>query len=202
MAESIPARSSHWRWALSVSAIALVALALGASMLGSPMSRLEVDAVGIEAVRAPDRVEAYRLGAPPGESPPIGPTSPLEFPITAGPIDVPPALARALSDALLHRDWSLGLIRTECGPPLYGVKLAFHRTSEQTDVYVCFRCSELAVFAMGRRSESHSSRRTREKRWFRPRRFFFRMMTRFSSCPAGVSMRDAVIDGRRRPCGA
>ena len=150
MPEFVPPCWYQMRRSLIALPIMLVALIVGTSMRGSPLSRLSVDAPGVEAVQAPDRVEAYRLGAPPGEGAPIDPISPLDFPVAEGPIAVPPTLAKEISEALLRRDWRLGLIRTECGPPIYGVKLSFHRGAEETDVYLCFGCSELSVVRHGK----------------------------------------------------
>jgi hypothetical protein len=111
----------------------------------SPMSRLFGGGENMAIVREATRVEAYRLGPPPGGDPPRDYISPLDYEVASGPAPVPAELAKEMSQALLSPEAYGWDYAKACGWPVYGVKLSFCQGSERVDVYFCFKCSVLAV---------------------------------------------------------
>lgn len=115
----------------------------------SPMLKLFGGVKNMEIVRHPTRVEAYRLGDPPGGSPPSNDVSPLDYPVTAGPVLVSSKTAAKVSAALMSSDTYGWDYAKACGDPIYGVKLSFFQGNDRVDVYFCFLCDFLAVARNG-----------------------------------------------------
>ena len=114
----------------------------------SPLLKLFGGTKNVEIVRHPTRVEAYRLGDPPGGSPStddVSGISPLDYPVTAGPVLVSSKTAAKVSAALVSRDTYGWDYAKACGYPIYGVKLSFFQGNDRVDVYFCFLCNVLAV---------------------------------------------------------
>jgi hypothetical protein len=131
----------------------LIALVAVLALLGgvyayfnrSPVTELFGGRRNVEIVRAPMRVEAYRLGDPPGGLPPVDYISALDYPVAAGPFVVADGVAANLSKALLSRDTYGWDYAKACGPPIYGVKLSFYQDEDRVDVYLCFVCGFLDI---------------------------------------------------------
>jgi hypothetical protein len=117
----------------------------------SPMLKLFGGVKNMEIVRHPTRVEAYRLGDPPSGSPPTdeASVSPLDYPVTAGPVLVSNKTAAAVSTSLMSRETYGWDYAKACGEPIYGVKLSFFQGNDRVDVYFCFLCNVLAVACDG-----------------------------------------------------
>ncbi|MBA3480316.1 MAG: hypothetical protein H0T51_00740 [Pirellulales bacterium] len=111
----------------------------------SPLVKLFGGVSNMRVVRHPTRVEAYLLGDPPGGSPPEHYVSPLDYPVTAGPIVVPSNSVGIISEALLANDTYGWEWDKACGPPVYGVKLSFYQAKDRLDVYLCFQCDVLTT---------------------------------------------------------
>lgn len=105
---------------------------------------------GLAILTRASAVRACRLGDPPGgELTDVGP-SPLDYPIVAGPVDVPNDLAKATTKALQSATSYGWDYAKACGPPIYGARLSFARDDEVLDVYLCFKCNVLAICRDGR----------------------------------------------------
>lgn len=131
---------------LTIVVVIAVGVALYEAAFGPPsMSRLFGSAESLAIVREATRVEAYRLAPPNGVNRVHVDTSPLEYRTTAGPVIVKSELAEALQETLLSPQTYRWRVVKECGYPVYGVKLSFFRGSERVDVYLCLKCSVLAV---------------------------------------------------------
>jgi hypothetical protein len=117
----------------------------------SPMLRLFGGGENMAIVREATRVEAYRLGPPPGGDPPQDYISPLDYEVASGPVAVPAKMARELATTLLSPDTYTWGTAKACGFPVYGVKLSFFRGPERVDVFFCFRCDDLTVTRDGKK---------------------------------------------------
>jgi hypothetical protein len=103
----------------------------------------------LETVRHPLRVEAYRLGRPPAEID-NREADPSDYPVVAGPVQLPKSLAEESSRALLSQG-TYGWIGVKgCGPPVYGAQMTFLRGPDRIDVFFCFSCNFLLVRRNGR----------------------------------------------------
>jgi hypothetical protein len=90
----------------------------------------------LEFLRAPDRVEAFRLKEPSPRDPYTIPESVNEV---EGPIAVDTGSARELSGILTDDESYLWDIDKNC-LPTPGMKLRFVRRGSHADVYLCFSC--------------------------------------------------------------
>lgn len=131
---------------LAIVVLVAVVGAIYVAIVGpSPMLRLFGGAENMAIVREATRVEAYRVVPPEGTEPMIDDISPLDYKVVAGPMTVPTEMATEMSKALLSPETYGWDYVKACGHPVYGVKLSFFQESERVDVYLCFRCSTLAV---------------------------------------------------------
>ena len=130
-------------------AVIVVVAAVGAIYVAtvgqSPMSRLFGGGENMAIVREATRVEAYRLGPPPGGDPPRDYISPLDYEVASGPAPVPAEMAKELATTLLSQNTYYWGAMKACGYPIYGVKLSFFRGNDRVDVFFCFKCADLTV---------------------------------------------------------
>jgi hypothetical protein len=101
----------------------------------------------IALLREATEVTAWRLTPPMNSQPGLQQIPPEEFQLAGDAVELPRGTAYELQQLLAspasYRFFSL--IVAECGQPDYGVKFSFVREGEAVDVYVCFKCRELAV---------------------------------------------------------
>jgi hypothetical protein len=152
--------TSGWSWkrrpkyALSivVVAIATVLATVYWSVSTARIQQEHTDAVvsmfgGAESlaiVAHPERVEAYRLGLLP-EGVDSGKATLADHPITAGPVEVPLAVAADFGRVLTSGEsYGWGYAKG-CGAPIYGVAVSFYRPAGRIDVLFCFKCNVLMV---------------------------------------------------------
>lgn len=105
---------------------------------------------GYAALHYPDRVLAYRIDHP-------GDVRGFrnDFPVTAGPISVPPALCNEFRAALKSRE----LLGTKGCSPDYGVQIDFVKGRHTLRLGICLHCASIAAFLDGKRCESlHDNR--------------------------------------------
>jgi hypothetical protein len=127
----------------------------------SPLVKLFGGVRNMEIVGNPTRVEAYRLGDPPGGLPLKDYVSPLDYPTVSAAIRVPPTFATAMSKSLVDDETYEWDLAKACGYPVYGVRVKFIRGADHLDVYFCFKCDDLAVVRDGKQLGSgdfHSRR--------------------------------------------
>ncbi|HEX3601370.1 MAG TPA: hypothetical protein VHU84_14560 [Lacipirellulaceae bacterium] len=134
----------------------LVAVAVSAFMFWfSPDSRVNrlfggsvlVGPSGVDVVRKPIHVEAYRLGPVPEDK--DGQILKLsEYPDISSGVPVMPDAAKRLADILLDPA-SYSWQRRKACIPRYGVRLHFQLEKESVDVLLCFECNLLAVYYRG-----------------------------------------------------
>lgn len=120
---------------------AIYALTLGRS----PAARVFGGGANMRIVREATRAEAYRLAPPEGVDPQFTAVSPLQYEVTGGPVAASTELTELLKETLLSSATYDLEVAKGCGFPVYGVRLSFYRGDERVDVYLCFRCSDLAV---------------------------------------------------------
>jgi hypothetical protein len=140
-------RFSSRRLLAAVAAIAVVGASYALTFGRSTAARALGGGANLQLIREASRVEAYRLAPPAGLDPQFDDVPPLDYYVVSGPIVASDSIAEQLKETLLAsetypRRW---MLTTECGRPVYGVKLSFIRGGERLDVYLCFSCSELVV---------------------------------------------------------
>lgn len=127
--------------ALIVASILLAAADVDAvERVGDLFGGKEAQAV----VAKPMKVQAYRLDDDSVTKPTV-----KDYKMIAGPEAVDDALAKSLSQLLLdEKSYSWG--RGKACDPLFGVRLEFVQGDKATDVFFCFECDILQVYANGK----------------------------------------------------
>jgi hypothetical protein len=97
----------------------------------------------LDIVVHPRRVEAYRLGALP-ELVNWQNATLSDYPMTAGPVEVPAAISSELSKTLSAAG-SYGWDYAKGCAPRYGVGITFRGSVNRIDVLFCFECDVLLV---------------------------------------------------------
>lgn len=103
----------------------------------------------VEILRGAEQVEAVLLETPP--NPQLAP--PHEYPITGDWVMVESAVASSIADWLLepsHHVVAREGIATGCFP-IYYLRLRYSAGESAIDIYVCFSCDAVAVYADGDR---------------------------------------------------
>lgn len=107
---------------------------------------------GVETLLHPEQVVAFRLGRPPGNQ--GGSVGIKAYPVTVGPVDVPPDAAQALAKLLLDdRSYSWDTMKS-CTPE-YGVRTTFIQGDEEIEVNFCFECGRALVRRDGQTIRVH-----------------------------------------------
>lgn len=101
---------------------------------------------GLGTVRHAEKVEAYRISSPPMSVSAANRVK--KYPVLAGPVSVPTALAATVTTALLSPE-SYGWEWVKGCMPEYGVCLSFYRQSDRIDVFLCFECRILMIVHNG-----------------------------------------------------
>jgi hypothetical protein len=132
-------------WKLAVLLLASMAICTGCRKLSTAETKTVFgDQATYDIVRAPDRVDAYRVGGWQTADPKTGGYKDL-----AGPITVPAEVVAKLSGILGdRRTFSFNLAKgCEFDP---GVRLRFIKSDKSVDVLLCFHCLELQVVRDGK----------------------------------------------------
>ena len=101
----------------------------------------------VAMLRNATEVTAWRL-MPPAywqSGLPVETEAPEEFQVVGDPVALSRGAAFELQQLLATPGSYRFSIAKECGPPDYGVKFSFISGGDEVDVYVCFKCRELAV---------------------------------------------------------
>ena len=101
----------------------------------------------VAMLRNATEVTAWRL-TPPAHwqsGMPVEATAPEEFQVAGDPVELSRGAAYELQQLLATPGSYRFGIGKECGSPDYGVKFSFISGGDEMDVYVCFKCRELAV---------------------------------------------------------
>ena len=135
----------------TLGAIVLAALALGACRDGPDWRVLQLygGQGSLDALRSPVRVEAFRI-APESGPPEAGVPFVGVHRVVAGPVEVPPDLAAALSSALLDADtYDWRHAKGDPFRPTYGLRFA--KDVSRVDLALDLESRMLTVHRHGRR---------------------------------------------------
>jgi hypothetical protein len=144
-----PSRRRATRWAAFAILIAAIVLSVVwyASTRGA-LERLYGGAANLAVVARPTTIKAFRLGPLPLDL--LSHTAAIaDHPVLAGPVELAPADAAAVSEALSSSnsyEWMTG----KACMPRYGIRFSFEMDANCVDVLLCFECDILAVWRDGR----------------------------------------------------
>jgi len=100
----------------------------------------------VALLREATDVTAWRLLPPVNSQTGLQPIPPAKFQLAGDAVELPRGTAYELQQVLAAPgSYEFVPNPKECGPPDYGVKFSFVREGDYVDVYVCFKCRELAV---------------------------------------------------------